>query len=341
MNNHLSSTDSAQLLEDAFGRKHDYLRISLTERCNLRCFYCMPPEGIPLRDKAHFMSSEEIVAISTIFTQLGVKKIRLTGGEPLIRKDARNILLKLGELPVELAITTNGILVDQFIDTFKKAGIRSVNVSLDSLNKERQEIISRRNFFDRIMNNINLLLKEGFVVKVNVVVMNGVNVSELIEFIELTKSHSLHIRFIEFMPFSGNKWKWTDGIGYEKMMDTIYAHYGRTGISKRKDKPNDTAKCYTVDGYSGSFGIISSITHPFCASCNRIRVTADGKMKNCLFSAGETDLLTAFRKGKNILPLISTSIKAKKEKRGGLTSLEDLKNVELIEKNRSMVSIGG
>ena len=328
-------------LTDSFGRKHDYLRISLTERCNLRCFYCMPAEGIPLRDKSHFMTIEEIFQIGKTFANLGVKKIRLTGGEPLIRKGAHEIIKNLGTLDTELAITTNGILVDQFIETFHQAGIKSVNVSLDSLQAERQEKISRRNYSDRILNNINLLVEEGFKVKVNMVAMKNVNHDEIIPFVELTKSKPLDVRFIEFMPFNGNEWSWTKGVSYKFMMDTIREHYGNSQILKLKGKSNDTASCYKVNGYQGNFGIIGSITNPFCGGCNRIRLTADGKMKNCLFSDAEMDLLTPLRQGDDIIPLIHQNIQLKKAKRGGLGEFEDFNNASKIEKNRSMVSIGG
>ena len=328
-------------LVDSFGRVHDYLRISLTERCNLRCTYCMPEEGIPLRNQSHFMNDEEVIGLAKIFSTLGVKKIRLTGGEPLVRKGVDKTIKRLGELDTELAITTNGILVDQFIDTFKEADIRSINISLDSLKTEKQEKISRRNHFDQILNNIFLLLLEGFKVKVNAVIMKGVNEDELIDFIALTKDHPLHIRFIEFMPFNGNKWYWSKGVGMKNMMDSITKYYGAEHIKKVKGKLNDTAKCYSIADYQGDFGIISSITNPFCSTCNRIRLTADGKIKNCLFSSDETDLLKPYRNGEDIVPLILKSIQQKKAQRAGMNELEDLHQTSLIAKNRSMISIGG
>jgi len=334
-------TNSGPELVDSFGRKHDYLRISLTERCNLRCSYCMPDEGIPLRDKSNFMSREEVFKIAQTFTQLGVKKIRLTGGEPLIRKCAHDIIKDLSTLDVDLAITTNGILVDEFINTFEESGIKSVNVSLDSLKPERQESISRRNYHDRIMKNIYLLLEKGFKVKLNMVVMNKVNDDELIDFIELTKDKPLHIRFIEFMPFNGNKWDWAKGIGYDTMMSKIISHYGESPIRKFTESPNETAKGFSLINYQGTFGIISSITNPFCDTCNRIRVTADGKMKNCLFSANETDLLNPLRNGMNLIPLITDSIHSKKLERAGMHTSEDLHNSNTHSKNRSMIAIGG
>ena len=332
--------DQTQLV-DSFGRVHDYLRISLTERCNLRCTYCMPEDGIPLREKSHFMRNEEIYEIAKIYSKLGVNKIRITGGEPLVRKGSADIIRKLGSLGVELVITTNGILVDQFIDVFKEAGIKSVNVSLDSLIPERQAKISRRDYFNRIMNNIDLLLQEGFTVKINVVVMNDVNDNELVDFIQLTKDKPLHIRFIEFMPFNGNKWDWSKGIGFKDMMNTFHAYFGKDNIAALVPKKNDTAKCYAINGYQGTFGIIASVTNPFCSTCNRIRLTADGKIKNCLFSSDETDLLGPFRKGEDIVPLIVKSIDKKKAIRSGMDTIEDLHNQTLIDKNRSMISIGG
>ena len=328
-------------LVDSFGRKHDYLRISLTERCNLRCFYCMPEEGIPLRDKSHFMRIEEIIKIASTFTELGIKKIRLTGGEPLLRKGSHEVIQHLGKLNVELAITSNGILVDQFIDTFKEAGIRSVNISLDSLKPEKQTMISRRNYSERIFNNIRLLIDEGFNVKLNMVAMNNVNDDELVNFIDLTKNDPLHIRFIEFMPFNGNKWDWNKGISFDKMMSIFKTHYGDSAIKKLKEKPNETARCFSIDGYKGTFGIIGSVTHPFCSTCNRIRITADGKMKNCLFSSNETDLLTPLRNGENIIPLIRTSIMEKKSIRAGMNTFDDLTDPTNMTLNRSMIAIGG
>jgi pyruvate-formate lyase-activating enzyme len=203
---HAIMSIAADSLTDRFGRRHTYLRISLTERCNLRCFYCMPAEGIELRPRQHFMRATELLTIARTFTDMGVRKIRLTGGEPLVRSDAAEVILGLGQLPVELAITTNGVLVDRFVDTFRNAGIRSVNISVDTLQPDRMERITRRDHFHRIMANIRLLLDEGFHVKVNMVVMRGVNDDEVTDMVEWTRSEPLHIRFIEFMPFNGNLW---------------------------------------------------------------------------------------------------------------------------------------
>lgn len=324
---------------DNFGRVHDYLRISLTERCNLRCFYCMPEEGVQLKEKEKFMTSEELLSIAKTFVNLGVKKIRLTGGEPLIKKDAATIIHELGKLPVELTLTTNAVTVDRFIDVFKEAGIKSINVSLDSLREERFNEISRRNYFQKIMENIDLLIENNFHVKVNVVVIKDVNEEEIIDFILWTKNKNIHVRFIEFMPFDGNQWNWEKKVSFKQIMDQANLTFGEDSIEKLTDKRNDTSRSYRLKDALGTFGIISSVTNPFCDTCNRIRLTADGKVKNCLFSEGETNILGALRTGQEIEPLIRQSILSKHKERGGLPDFSD----ESVgaHKNRSMITIGG
>lgn len=325
-------------LVDRFGRVHDYLRISLTERCNLRCFYCMPEEGIEKRPREEFMKTEELLHIAAVFVGLGVKKIRLTGGEPLVRKDAGSILRGLSAHGVELGITTNGILVHQYLDDFLASGIKAINVSLDSLDPTKQAAISRRDYFGQIMDNIHLLLKHDFSVKVNAVVMKGVNEGEVVDFVEWTKDLPLHVRFIEFMPFDGNQWNWEKKVSAAEMYQMIEDHFGAPQIDRLADRPNDTARNYRIQGYQGTFGMISPVTNPFCDSCNRIRLTADGKLKNCLFSRGETDLLRALRNGEDFAPLITASIWDKKAARGGMSSFE-LEGE--FHANRSMIKIGG
>ncbi|MCH2230063.1 MAG: GTP 3',8-cyclase MoaA [Crocinitomicaceae bacterium] len=333
------STSHIKPIVDKFGRIHNYLRISLTERCNLRCFYCMPEEGVALREKSVFMSSEEIIAIAKEFVELGIKKIRLTGGEPLVKKDAAYIIEELGKLPIELAITTNAVNVDKFIDVLKCAQVKSINVSLDSLVADRFNAISRRSYFDRIMSNINLLLENDFEVKVNVVLIKGTNDDEIIDFINWTKKTKINIRFIEFMPFDGNKWEWEKKVSFKELLDKVDEHYGADGFHKIQDAKNDTSRNYQLKNGQGTFGIISSVTNPFCDTCNRIRLTADGKIKNCLFSESESDLLTAYRNNESIEPIIRNSILAKHPERGGNVAFENL--TEKAIKNRSMITIGG
>ncbi len=329
-----------RILKDTFGREHSYLRISLTELCNLRCTYCMPADGIKLSPKSHIMTYEEIYTIAKEFVDNGVTKIRLTGGEPLVRKDAALIMEKLATLPVELAITTNGVLVDKFIEHFKKCSIKTINVSLDSLDANKNKSITRRDYFTKVYNNIQLLVKEGFLVKLNCVLIKGFNDTEIIDFIELTKNQPLHIRFIEFMPFDGNKWNMEKLVSLEDILKQVYIHYDTSSFMRLNDKPNDTAKNYQIKRYKGTFAVISSVTNPFCDSCNRIRLTANGQLKNCLFSTTESDLLTPLREGKSIATVIEKVVLSKKKTRNGMDTLEKFKDPN-SHNNRSMIAIGG
>ncbi len=334
-------SENKNILKDKFGREHAYLRISLTERCNLRCTYCMPANGVPLSPKSHLMTYEEVYEIAKTFVDHGVTKIRLTGGEPLVRKDIPVILEKLASLPVELSITSNGVIIDRFIDVLKTNGIKKINVSLDSLSKDKFTHITRRNEFEKVYNNILLLVKEGFKVKVNAVLIKGFNDDEIIDFIEFTKELPISIRFIEFMPFDGNKWDLSKMVSYKEVIEKANHHFNKNMIERLIDSPNDTSKNYKVKGYLGSFAIISSVTNPFCDSCNRLRLTANGQLKNCLFSATESDLLTNLRAGKPIEPIIQKAVKAKFKVRGGMNTLEKLQQPDLHTKNRSMITIGG
>lgn len=299
----------------------------------------MPEEGIPLRDKAEFMTSEEVIQIASSFVEMGVTKIRLTGGEPLIKKDIGNILLQLGQLPIELTLTTNGIMVDRYLDTFLQAGIKSINVSLDSLQGNRMKAISRRDYFNRIMSNIDLLLSSTIEVKINVVLMRGVNDDEIIDFINFTKNRKVAVRFIEFMPFSGNKWDQSRTISLAEIMDLANGNF--LGIQKLDSEINSTSINYRISGFKGSFGVISTVTNPFCDACNRIRLTADGKLKNCLFSSDEADLLTNLRNGYSIEDIALNAIQRKNKQLAGIDSFHTVKGETIFSKNRSMISIGG
>jgi len=329
------------ILLDSHGRDHAYLRISLIERCNLRCTYCMPEEGVALSPKSHLMTYEEIYKIAKTFSDHGVTKIRLTGGEPLIRKDIPVILEKLATLPVELSITSNAVIIDKFIDVLKANGVNKINVSLDSLDEGKFKHITRRNEFKKVYNNILLLVEEGFKVKVNAVLMKGFNDNEIIDFINFTKDLPISVRFIEFMPFEGNKWDMGKMVSYAEVMKYVNEAFENENFERLQDAPNDTAKNYKIKDYKGTFAIISSVTNPFCDSCNRLRLTANGQLKNCLFSSGESDILTTLRAGKSIEPIIRKAVQAKFKVRGGMDTLKKLKEPKLHNNNRSMITIGG
>jgi cyclic pyranopterin phosphate synthase len=326
------------MIKDKYNRIHDYLRISLTDNCNLRCFYCMPEEDYDFTPASRLMQPHEIETLAKIFVEQGVRKIRLTGGEPLVRKDASNIISALGKLPAELAITTNGTRVHEMVNVLKEAGIRTINISLDTLQPEKFLLITRRDLFHQVRSNIELLLHHQFNVKINVVVMKGFNEEEINEFIAWTTHIPVQIRFIEFMPFDGNRWTSNKVFSLHEILETINQRFSFPPV---QGSANDTAKHYTVPGHAGSFAVISTMSQPFCSTCNRMRLTADGKLKNCLFSTGETDLLSALRRGDDVLPLIHANIQSKAKELGGQFSgtFEKLNAATLH--NRSMITIGG
>ena len=326
------------MLQDSFGRIHDYLRISLTDHCNFRCSYCMPVEEMEWMPQSKLMSAQEIVKLAEIFVSLGVKKIRLTGGEPLVRKDFGQILEELARLPVELTMTTNGILIPQYLEALKKAGVRSINVSLDTLQPEKFFKLTRRDQFAQVWANILLLLQEGFRVKINAVAMQGQIEEELIDFVRLTRDLPLHVRFIEFMPFTGNHWQAKQVITASQMLEWVKKD---VEVVKLEDKTHDTAKKYQVPGYAGTFAFITTMSEHFCGSCNRLRLTADGKIKNCLFGKEELDLLGSLRQGQEVTPLILQSLSRKHAALGGQFGQDYTQaNPSAIE-NRSMITIGG
>ena len=326
------------MIVDGFNRMHDYLRISLTDNCNLRCFYCMPEEEYEFTPASRLMQADEIEAIAKVFVSNGVNKIRLTGGEPLVRKDAADIIRRLGALGVRLTLTTNGTRLHEFMDVIKEAGITSLNISLDTLDKDRFMLMTRRDQYDRVRSNIALAIREGLHVKVNVVVMKGLNDGEIVDFIRWTKEEPIHVRFIEFMPFSGNKWNSDRVMTWQQILEVATDAFDVLPLEREK---HETAKKYIIPGHQGTFAVISTMSAPFCGDCNRMRLTADGKMKNCLFSTTETDLLTPFRQGMDIVPLIYQSIRDKKKALGGqfTTDLEKIETSKL--ENRSMITIGG
>lgn len=329
------------MLTDKFGRVHNYLRISLTERCNLRCFYCMPPEGVALSPKDHLMTSDEILKIAGVFVNLGVTKIRLTGGEPLVRKDFSEIAEGLSKLPVSLAITTNGVLIDQYMDFFTKKKIGKINVSIDTLEKEKFNSITRRDYFEKVMNNIEALLSKNIFPKLNIVLANGVNDNEIVDFIKLTKSWPVAVQFIEYMPFVGNKWDISKCVPMNEILNKVYNHFGESNTIKLTDEKNSTSKNFQIKNHKGSFGIISTISNPFCDSCNRIRLTANGKIKNCLFSGDEISILEPLRRGETIEGYIIEALNTKKEKLAGIKEFIDPESQKIINTNRSMIMIGG
>ncbi len=287
------------------------------------------------------MTRKEISTIAKLFVERhGITKIRITGGEPLVRPDAGDIVRDMAQLGVSLGLTTNAMTLDRHLDGLIAAGLKNLNISLDTFDAERFKKIARRDGFDRVWASILLALEKGLRVKVNMVVMRGVNEDEILRFVEFTREHDVHVRFIEFMPFAGNHWGRERVYTYAEMLGHIGSVHT---VEKLIDDPHSTAKAYRVPGWPGTFAVISTVTEPFCGDCDRLRLTAEGKMRNCLFTREETDLLSALRRGEDIAPLIEANVLAKHAMLGGLPQFKPEKEEEVLHdlSERPMVSIGG
>ncbi|XP_061254075.1 molybdenum cofactor biosynthesis protein 1 isoform X2 [Bos javanicus] len=309
-------------LTDSFGRRHSYLRISLTERCNLRCQYCMPEEGVPLTPKADLLTTEEILTLARLFVKEGVDKIRLTGGEPLIRPDVVDIVAQLRQLEglTTIGITTNGINLARLLPQLQKAGLSAINISLDTLVPAKFEFIVRRKGFHKVMEGIHKAIELGYSpVKVNCVVMRGLNEDELLDFVALTEGLPLDVRFIEYMPFDGNKWNFKKMVSYKEMLDTLRQQWPE--LEKLPEEESSTAKAFKIPGFRGQVSFITSMSEHFCGTCNRLRITADGNLKVCLFGNSEVSLRDHLRAGaseEELLRVIGAAVGRKKRQHAEL-----------------------
>ncbi|KAI9316869.1 molybdopterin cofactor synthesis protein a [Dichotomocladium elegans] len=314
----LLSRSAGNALTDTFGRRHTYLRLSLTERCNLRCTYCMPEEGVPLTPNDQLLTTNEILTLARLFVEQGVTKIRLTGGEPTVRPDLIDICSGIDQLRSQglesIGITTNGIALKRKLPMLRSAGLDSLNISLDTMDKNMFEIMTRRRGFDNVLGSIQQALRLNFrSVKINCVVMRGINDDQVMDFVAYTQDHPITVRFIEYMPFDGNRWNKDKMIPYRELIDRIESRFGR--LVKLSDDLNDTTKAYQVPGYHGKIGFITSMTDHFCGTCNRLRITADGSIKVCLFGQTEVSLRDMLRQGKDkneVLASIGAAVQKKK-----------------------------
>ncbi|KAJ2858580.1 hypothetical protein J3B02_000171 [Coemansia erecta] len=327
---------SLPALSDLFGRFHNYLRISVTERCNLRCQYCMPEEGIELTENDKLMTTAEIIRLARIFVGQGVDKIRLTGGEPTVRKDILDLISGLNELrPLglkKIAMTTNGISLRRKLPHLRKAGLDGLNISLDTRDPRKFELFTRRQGSRHVLQAISEAGKLGFdFVKVNVVVMRGMNDDEVPAFVEMTHDESIDVRFIEYMPFDGNQWGRKKLVGYRDMLTNLYRIYG-DNIERLPLENNHTAKGYRIKGYRGQFGFITSMTDSFCSACNRVRVMADGNLKVCLFGNTEVELLDLLRGGASNAEIVDTIIRTK----SSLTHVDESGDAHMVDVSDKM-----
>lgn len=282
-------------LTDNFGRPITYLRLAVTDRCNLRCFYCMPEEGIKYMPKKELLTYEEMERLITIATELGIRKVRITGGEPFVRKDMIHFLQRLRKIDLleELHITTNGVLTSNYISQLKDINISSVNLSLDTLDRERFLQITRRDELKTVMQTFHLLMAAEIPVKVNMVVMDGKNTQDILPMAELTRNLPISVRYIEEMPFNGtgvgNSLKWNHSL----ILQTLKEAY--PNLIKAGDPENSTASHYQIPEAAGNLGIIAAYTRTFCGTCNRIRVTSQGTLKTCLYDHGALDIKKLLR----------------------------------------------
>jgi len=289
------------MLIDNHGRPINYLRLAVTDNCNLRCQYCMPAEGVQFAHKHELLNWEELFIMAQTFVEMGIDKIRITGGEPFVRKGLMDFLEKLESINglKEISITTNATLIGPHIQKLKQLGITKINVSFDSLDKDRFNHITRRDQYDTVMSNIRRMMEEGFDVKLNCVVMDGKNSEDIIPFIHFVQENPISVRFLEEMPFNGQSsgqaaLKWD----YIAIMEHIKTHFGT--LEKLPSAPSSTSLNYRIKGAKGEFGVIPSYSRTFCGTCNRVRVSAKGEMQTCLYATETIDLKSLVRENRNI-----------------------------------------
>jgi cyclic pyranopterin phosphate synthase len=323
-------------LVDGFGRAHTYLRISVTDRCNLRCVYCMPHEGLEWKKRNELLTYEEITRLAQIFTGMGVNKIRLTGGEPMVRKNLLSLVQKLGALPElkTLAMTTNATLLEAHAHELKKAGLNAINISLDTFKAARFAEITRIDQLDNVLAGIDAAIACRFEsIKLNMVVMAGVNDDEILDFAAFASRHKINVRFIEYMPFKDNQWTSNKVVTYKEILAQIKTRFA---VEKKDDEPSAVAKDYALEG-GGSVSFITSMSDSFCSTCNRLRLTADGSIKSCLFYPAEINLRDAMRAGASGSELKKMIHFALSQKPEAHPPAEEIAAGE----NRAMIEIGG
>jgi cyclic pyranopterin phosphate synthase len=302
---------------DGFGRKVSYLRISVTDKCNLRCVYCMPEEGLPWLRRDQLLSYEEIHRLVRVMVGMGLRRIRITGGEPLVRKDLPTLvgMLASEEGLEDVALSTNGVLLGRYAAALREAGLNRVNVSLDSLREDRVDALARRTgTFRKVMDGLEAAETEGFhPIKINVVLIRGKNDDEVGAFAAATRDHPWHVRFIELMPTTSNLdlteeafYSAQEALGQIRRMGQLLPAEGPEG--------NGPARYFRFPGASGTVGVITPMSHNFCEGCNRLRLTADGQLRPCLFGSLQANLRDPLRAGEDVVPIIRNTLRIKPER---------------------------
>lgn len=324
-------------ITDRFGRRHTYLRVSVTDRCNLRCKYCMPAEGIEWIPRKDVLTYEEIARVVRVLAGEGVSKVRITGGEPTVRKGIESLIAMVAQTPgiEEVAMTTNGTTLFKKAGDYQAAGLAHINISIDSLRRERFCDITRTDSYDKVIEGIERAVAAGFKsVKINTVVMKGVNDDELCDFVSFVKGRPVNVRFIEFMPFDGNAWDRSKMFTYLDMLNAVQSQFEIEPIERR---PSQVAKDFRIVGGVGTVSFVTSMTDDFCSDCNRMRLTATGEFKPCLFMLPNVNVRDVMRGGGSddeILSAVQASLAQKWAGHPGPEKLVQLKNA-------SMIQIGG
>lgn len=324
-------------LVDGFGRVHRDLRLSVTDRCSFRCTYCMPAEGMTWQPRDELLTFEEIERIvGLLVDRFGIDGIRITGGEPLVRAHLPVLVTKLARLGADLSMTTNGAALAMAVDDLVAAGLDRVNISLDSLDPARFAEITRRDALPAVLDGIDAAVAAGLhPVKVNVVVLRGVNDDELVDFADFGRSRGVTVRFIEFMPLDGSgAWQQDQVVTYDEILDTIGAVHPLDAVGRTGSAP---AERFAFADGQGEIGVIPSVSHAFCDTCDRIRLTADGQLRTCLFAADDHDLRGPLRRGADDDELADLVLRAVGQKWAG----HQIGNVSFIRPSRSMSQIGG
>ena len=302
---------------DQFGRRVEYVRVSVTDKCNLRCVYCMPLEGLDWLKRESLLSYEEIASVLRTMAGMGLEKVRITGGEPLVRKDLSHLVRMVADIPgiEDISLSTNAVLLSDQAQELRDSGVRRVNVSLDSLQEERVDAIARRpGSFGRIMEGLDAAEAVGFdPIKINVVLIGGQNDDEIEDFALITRDHPWHIRFIELMPTGSNLQLSADN--FVSCQDAL-ARIRRMGSIEPVEGPagNGPATYFRFPGAAGTVGVITPMSHNYCDRCNRMRLTADGQLRPCLFGSLQTDLRDPLRAGADLVPIIEETLQIKPER---------------------------
>ncbi|MDB4203948.1 GTP 3',8-cyclase MoaA [Polaribacter sp.] len=327
-------------LVDNFGRQMEYVRMAVTDRCNLRCQYCMPAQGIDIVPRQELLTFKEMYRLIRVLTELGVHKVRLTGGEPFVRKDFVGFLemLSHNDLLEAINITTNGALISQHIDRIEKLGkVKDINLSIDSLSREKFAKITRRDAFPEVYKTLELLEKSSLNLKLNIVVQSGINTDEIVDFVRFTKDKNVAVRFIEEMPFNGKgQRKMEENWTFNRILNEIKTAFD---VKELVSEKSSTSRNYSIENHLGTVGIIPAFTRTICNNCNRIRITSTGTFKNCLFDDGVFNLRDFMRKGasnEDLKELFLSLVKAKPE--NGFIAEANRKDGGASE---SMSTIGG